>query len=66
MKTEVKEKNKSTRDRIKQLELKDKELLGSAQALVQRGQQIQQEIAQVNTERIKIQGGIDELKRSIG
>ena len=65
VKKEIKDRNKSIRERIKQLEIKDKELQGSAQALLQRGQQLQQEIATINTERLKLQGGIEELKKQV-
>ena len=54
---------KENRTRIKELETEDLKLKLSAENLLVRGQEIQQQIAQVNTARLKLMGAIEELKR---
>ena len=61
----MKSEKKNLKSRIKELQAKDSELRLKAEKLLQQGQALQQSIAQINTERIKTQGALEELGRQI-
>ena len=64
MKKEISEKKHVVRERVKELESKGIHMKVDVERLTQQIQGIQQRIAQINTERLKLMGAIEELKRS--
>jgi len=65
MKSELKDINKGLRERIKELDAGMIKLKGANDELVRQGQQLQQKLAQNNTEIIKLEGGKAELEKMI-
>jgi len=65
MKKEIKDRNKVTRERIKELENRITVLRSANDKIIREAQIAQQEIAQNNTAIIKLQGGIEELEKTI-
>lgn len=65
MNKEIREKNKETRSRVRELKEKNEKLAKLAEEKFQSSQKLQQEIAQINTERLKVIGAIEELERVI-
>jgi len=65
MKKEIRDRNKETRARIKELETEDQSLVKAVEAVVAQGQALQQKIAQSNTRRIQIAGAVQELRKQL-
>jgi len=65
VKKDIKEKNHSVRDRIKQLTNEDGQLRAKAEGIAQQIQAAQQQIANINTERLKKIGAIEELQKQV-
>ena len=65
VKKEIREANKDTRARIKELKEEDAKLQGSAEEIARQIQESQQKIAQINTERLKKIGAIEELEKQV-
>lgn len=65
MKKEVLDKNKDLRVVIKAKKDAIAVLQGKTQAILEQGQKLQQQIAQNNTEILKLQGGIEALESMI-
>ena len=65
MKKEILDKNKELRASIKEKKDKIDLINGKNQAIMQEGQKLQQQIAQNNTEILKLQGGIEALESMI-
>lgn len=65
MKKEIRDRNKVIRDRIRTLEETITKLRRDNEGLIRQGQTLQQKVAQNNTEIIKTQGGIEELRKQL-
>lgn len=65
MKTEIKDRNKLIRERIKVLEKEEDQAIGKNQAIGQQIQQLQQVIIRNNQEILKCQGGREELEKQL-
>ena len=65
MKKEIRDRNKETRETIKNKKDEIAKLQGKTQAILQEGQKLQQDIAHNNTEILKLQGGIEALEKMI-
>ena len=65
MKKENRDRNKETREIIKNKKDEISKLQGKTQAILQEGQKLQQQIAQNNTEILKLQGGVEALETMI-
>lgn len=65
MKKEIRDRNRTLRDRVKELEKQVSIKRGENDSIMRQGQALQQKIAVNNTEILKLQGAIEELKRQI-
>ena len=65
MKKEILGKNKELRAKIKEKKDQIEVIDGKNQTIVQEGQKLQQQIAQNNTEILRLQGGIETLESMI-